>query len=182
MVSVMLGQQFVATEKADGTSTTVYKHDGHFGVCTRNWEIRKVGESGMQRNAMWQLAERYDLESKLPEGIAIQWETVGPKIQKNPLGLKRMEPYVFDVWFIGPRRYGSWTEMVAVAETLGLPTVRLVEHGAIFDFDSESLRLYAEGTYPSGKQREGVVIRPVEPQFVNGERLSFKVVNLKYKE
>lgn len=29
---------------------------------------------------------QHNLEERLPEGFAIQWETCGPKIQGNPMG------------------------------------------------------------------------------------------------
>jgi nucleoside-triphosphatase THEP1 len=50
------------------------------------------------------------------------------------------------------------------------------------DKSTECLREIAEGTYQSGVQREGIVIRPVREMRVEGQRLSFKVVNLLYKE
>ena len=41
----------------------------------------------------------------------------------------------------------------------------------------------AEGKYTSsGKTREGLVFRPMKEEFVNGERTSFKVINLMYKD
>ena len=46
----------------------------------------------------------------------------------------------------------------------------------------EELRKYAEGLYPDAGQREGVVIRPMKEVLLNGERVSFKVINLKFKD
>jgi glyoxylase-like metal-dependent hydrolase (beta-lactamase superfamily II) len=63
-----------------------------------------------------------------------------------------------------------------------LPVVDLVEVGETFDLsDDEALRRYAERTYPNGATAEGVVIRPTQEMQVNGERLSFKVINLLYR-
>src|SRR5690606_30705445 len=64
------GQPYYITEKADGSSTTAYKYKGHFGVCSRNWELERD-----ENNGYWQIAIRYNLEENLPEGYAIQWET-----------------------------------------------------------------------------------------------------------
>jgi hypothetical protein len=66
---------------------------------------------------------------------------------------------------------------------LEIPTVGVVEFGNEFHAGSDDdLRKRAEGVYTeSGKQREGIVIRPLTEMQVNGERLSFKVLNLNYK-
>jgi len=40
----------------------------------------------------------------------------------------------------------------------------------------------AEGNYKAGKVREGLVFRPMKEQIINGERLSFKVINLMFKD
>ena len=73
--------------------------------------------------------------------------------------------------------------MLAVAQFLDLPMVELVEVGASFDLqDDEALRRYAERTYTNGATAEGVVIRPMKETQVNGERLSFKVINLLYRD
>jgi hypothetical protein len=63
---------------------------------------------------------------------------------------------------------------------LKMPTVEPAGSG-IFDMDDEQLRKFAEGLYPNGRQREGVVIRSNLARF-EGQQISFKVINLLYKE
>lgn len=72
------------TEKLDGTSFTCYKYNGHFGVCSRNWEL-----TPSNTNLYWNIASEYEMEKIVPEGYAIQGEIIGPKIQGNPYKLQR---------------------------------------------------------------------------------------------
>jgi RNA ligase (TIGR02306 family) len=178
MVGALVGQPFYATVKADGSSGTVYwDDDGVVRACSRNFELKDRPDT-----VVWQLVRKYDLaRHSLP--LALQFELVGPGIQKNRLGLKEMDLRLFNVWRIDQRRYLDFDEMLAVAQSLGLPMVELVEIGASFDLqDDEALRHYAERTYANGATAEGVVIRPMQETQVNGERLSFKVINLLYRD
>ena len=178
LVQSMRGKPFYCTVKADGTSVTVYRHEGHFGVCSRNWEMKET-----DGNALWQLAKRYRLSYTLPEGMALQFEGVGPGIQGNPMGLAELEARLFNVIYIDERRYGSAAELLQAATSLDIPTVWIESYGGILDASDDSLQRRAEGTYLNGRQREGIVIRSLEsfPLFAP-DRPSFKVINLLYKE
>ncbi|MFZ1554149.1 MAG: RNA ligase family protein [Anaerolineae bacterium] len=178
MIEALIGQPFYATVKADGSSGTIFwDDDGVVRACSRNFEL-KDGPT----TAVWQLVRKYDLaRHRLP--IALQFEIVGPGIQKNALGLKEVDLRLFNVWRIDQRRYLDFDDMLAVAQSLGLPMVELVEIGDSFGLkDDEALRQYAERTYTNGATAEGVVIRPMKETRVNGERLSFKVINLLYRD
>ena len=89
---------YVATEKLDGTSCTIYYRDGEFGVCSRNLNLKET-----DGNKLWELARRYEIEFKLKQAtdnyinlcelglldvfsakfnqIAIQGEVIGEGIQ-----------------------------------------------------------------------------------------------------
>jgi hypothetical protein len=151
--------------------------DGALRACSRNFELKERPDT-----AAWQLVAKYDLaQQRLP--LALQFEIVGPGVQKNRLGLRELDLRLFNVWHIEQRRYLDFADMLAVAQSLGLPAVDLVEVGEAFDLrDDEALRRYAERTYPNGATAEGVVIRPTQEIQVNGERLSFKVINLLYRD
>lgn len=187
MIDMLRGKPFYATVKADGSSATAYWHEGHFGCCSRNWELKDT-----PNNAIWSIAKQYSLEDRLqklcnkqfPNGLALQWETVGPGIQNNPLGLKQIEPRLFDIYDIGERKYFNNTVMSILDDLIGLPVVEVLNFSMPFLFNNdEELRQYAEGEYPNGHEREGVVIRASDGLYLStGERISFKVINLKYKD
>lgn len=177
MIHALKGHPFYATVKADGSSATAYRRGEHFGVCSRNLELQEF-----EGNALWKLAYQYDLPNRLPDGIAIQWETVGPGIQKNPLGLKEVSALAFSAFNFDKREYLSFDDFLELCSQIGIPTVEVIAVGTEFNMDSDQLRTFAEGLYPSGKQREGVVIRPLQEMQVGNERLSFKVINLLYKD
>ena len=177
MVKIMRGIPFYATAKLDGSSGTMFKHDGHFGVCSRNLELKESDS-----NIFWRCARPY-IES-LPNGMAVQFEAVGPGIQKNPAGFDKVQPRAFNIFSIDERRYQDADEFLSLCEALAIPAVELLSRDTPFVFYDESLRRYAEGVYPNGRQREGVVIRPMrEMQLpLTGDRVSFKALNLLYKE
>lgn len=174
MLEAIKGQPYYITVKVDGMSSTAFRYKDHFGVCSRNLEI-KDGP-----NAIWNVVRRYQLQERLPEGLAVQWETVGPGIQKNPLGLKEVDGYVFQVWDINEKCY--LPRNLDTRHFLDMPWVQLMKTGDSFDYTGDELQKMAEGAYSNGKQREGIVIRPQTEQAVMFERLSFKVINLLYKD
>ena len=179
MIEALKGQEFYSTVKADGSSGTIYKTDEHFGVCSRNLELKEDCN-----NAFWRLAHKYDLLKKLPNDYAIQFEVVGPGIQKNRLELSTIDMRVFNVWDCKERYYLDFHDAFKFAESLCLPFVEIIDEDKIFNFTSdEQLRKHAEGKYRGTKNdREGIVFRPMKENIVNGERLSFKVINLNYKD
>jgi len=180
MIAAIAGRKYYATEKADGSSGTVYifKNE-HFGVCSRNLELKDDG-----KNAFWEMVKRYKIIDKLPNDYAIQFELVGPGIQKNPLKLPELDIRVFNVWNIRERRYLDIEDAIELAcGNMDLPWAEIIDYDKTFLFSSdEQMRKYAEGKYPNGGDREGVVIRPMKETMVNGERLSFKIINLNYKD
>jgi RNA ligase (TIGR02306 family) len=176
IVQTLVGKPYVSTVKYDGTSCTVYKHEGHFGVCSRNWEM-KPGP-----NVYWKMAEKYELEKWIPEDTAYQFEIIGPSIQSNPLGLKDNEIRLFAMWDINGRVFYSVEDMDTNTLSVGIPYVEIVESGDAFPtLGDDELRSLAEGYYPNHKPREGIVIRSMA-EMTTDNRLSFKVVNPLYKD
>lgn len=182
MVNSLVGMQFYATEKADGTSATIFmREDDNFGCCGRNWEYRES-----DRNAMWKIAKTYNVFETMKEMggyLAFQFEVVGPGIQKNPMGLQKIEPRLFNIYDIRERFYYDAEDLFDIAEMMKFPVARKVMWNEKFRVeDISQLQRYAEGFYDSGKPREGIVLRPMQETIVAGERLSFKVINLDYKD
>lgn len=54
------GERFYVTEKLDGCSFTAYVNDGKFGVCSRNWELRRPGGGKWEK-----LCEKFSLRRKV---------------------------------------------------------------------------------------------------------------------
>jgi len=127
VVRAMVGKRCYATVKCDGTSQTlVWRTDdtvdapGLHGY-SRNWELAPEPNS-----LPFALFERYGLAERLSQlgrNIAIQFETVGPGIQKNPMRLSEQDMRVFTVQDLDENRRLSATEMRALCDELGVPMV-----------------------------------------------------------
>ena len=115
--------------------------------------------------------------------ITVQGEWAGPGIQKNRLKLKEGNWFVFTALLDGKRV--SLDSLLKIAEILKVDTVMIEERG--YDLPSkyptgEALLKRAEGQYPNGGAKEGIVIRPVNPVYSEKLRapLSLKAVSNKY--
>ncbi|MFI0477794.1 MAG: RNA ligase family protein [Candidatus Rhabdochlamydia sp.] len=173
LVDSLVGKPWYMTEKADGSSTTAFRWKGEFGVCSRNLELVRNPDNGY-----WKVAEKYKVEENLPEGIAIQWETCGPGIQSNPMGLKDIDGFMFSAYNIEEKRYLTFKELRDLSIKIKFPMIRLIEWG--YCFIKDGLELRGEGVYLNGKQREGVVIRSQENY--GYAPISFKVINLGFEK
>ena len=179
----LVGQACFISEKYDGSSLTIYHNDGHFGVCTRNWE--KKEDYNM---ASWQIVKRYELKEKIPQygNVALQMELIGPGVQKNCLKLTEIDVRVFDAFDIDAQEYFNLMVARQITEEIGMAFVKtakdISDDITYKDYTDEELRQMADGNYiESDNPREGIVIRPTKTTRVDGRKLSFKVVNLRYK-
>jgi RNA ligase (TIGR02306 family) len=174
LINMLEGKPYYITEKCDGSSTTAYRYKGHFGICSRNLELVRNVDNGY-----WQVALKYNLEELLPEGYALQWETCGPGIQSNPMGLKEIDGYAFSAYKIDEHRYLDGTEFKLFCYELNFPTVCLLAWSIEEGFSSVGIEILGEGNYANGKPREGVVVRSME-NLRGHAPISFKVINLGY--
>lgn len=173
---------YYISTKMDGTSVTMYWKDGKFGVCGRNYEYEDNDKC-----AMWRYAHEHFIEERLSEchitDVAIQGEFCGAGIQKNRLKLIKPEWYVFTVIDLKTRRRYSLSDMQDLCKKIGLVMVPIEELGEEFPYGSiEELLERAKGKYDSGMNKEGIVIRPIEPVYskiIEGP-LSMKVLNNEY--
>lgn len=172
LVEQLGGMKYYITEKADGSSTTAYRYKGEFGLCSRNLELERN-----ENNGYWKVAAKYKVEERLPEGVALQWETIGPGIQSNPHGLTDIDGLAFTAYNIDEHRYFTFKELKDLCKTIEFPMCKIVAEGD--SFSSQGIELLGEGTYDNGKQREGVVVRSQEN--VGTLPISFKVINLEYE-
>ena len=186
------GKDVYATEKADGTFYTAVHHNNEVRVCSRQQELNE-GDA----DVYWRITHRLGIVDKLKKyyadhnvNIGIQGEICGQGIQKNRLGLKQDELFVFNVWNIDEQRYYSFEDFKQICGELGLKTVRIIWEGK-FDFTLDELIIMAKGKYlNTNTNREGIVIRPKEECIsetvlnysaeLRG-RMSFKVINVEYQ-
>lgn len=187
MVALMHTGPWYATEKADGTSATAYVDDAGLHVCSRNWELKEFTESG-GKNVYWAAARRYGLE-RLPQGVALQFEVVGPGVQGNPMGLAELEARAFTLRDTKSHRYMPLADLLNACSVLNMPMALILGDSATWAprashingrglpvFTDDELRKLAEIKYPNGKHGEGIVIRALDSAW------SFKVINLKYQD
>jgi len=174
LVDALDGKPYYITEKADGSSTTAFKLDGRFGLCSRNWEL-----SYSATNGYWKVCDKYKVQQRLPDGYAIQWETCGPGIQKNRMGFTEIDGLMFSAYNIKEHKYLDMAEMIDLSQKIGFPRVKLLDFGAAFN--KENVEILGEGKYlASGQEREGVVVRSQQNLIEDHSPISFKVINLNY--
>jgi len=180
LIGELQGKPYYITTKMDGTSGIVYFIDGKIGCCSRNKEI-KDEESALY----WTPVYKYGLKEKLihyGNNIVLTGEICGPGIQKNRLRLPAVEWYVFDVKDWDSGAYFPYDEAVNICAGFGVPVVPLEERGEQFSYSLEMLLEKARGKYPSGLDKEGIVVRDL----LHPKAISFKVLNndalLKEKE
>ena len=178
-------EDYIST-KMDGSSHSISLDEEGFHVTGHNYEYRDDGKS-----AFYELVKRDGIEDKVrqfyeSEGfkvLTIQGELCAPGIQQNRLRLTRPEWYVFTIRVDGNRV--GLKRMQEICKTLELEMVPIEEIGTDLPAKYptvEALLERAEGNYPNGGKKEGIVIRPTEPIYCEriSTDLSMKVVSNKY--
>ena len=174
LIDDLTGKPYYIATKMDGTSCTIYFNNGQVGVCGRNKEYKETTTSGY-----WKLAHLYKIPEKLTglgKNIALQGEYCGEKIQKNRLKLQKPKFFIFNVYDIDTATYYNYRDFRDIIAHLGLETVPVEEEGESFNYSLDELLEKANGKYPSGLDKEGIVIRSQE-NAEDGKFLSFKVIN-----
>ena len=170
---------FYVTEKLDGTSASYYRMNGHFGVCSRNMELRDGG------TCYWMMARHFGIDTWLPEGMVVQGEIIGPGVQSNPLKQPVMALYVFNVYDLRNEKYLDYGDLVDFCMPVHPLLVPLIDDNYTLPADIDTLLAYADGISelcPVARSlyREGIVVRSKKEALYNGERLSFKAVSNQY--
>lgn len=180
------GLGYYITTKMDGSSHSVAIDEKGFHVTGHNYEYKDDGKSHF-----YELVKRENIQEKMTkffkendlESFVIQGEFCAPGIQSNRLKLVKPEWYVFTIYINGKRL--GLAKMKGICNILGLETVPVEEIG--MDLPSkystvEDMLKRAEGDYPNGGPKEGIVVRPTEPvhNYRISAPLSMKVINNKY--
>ena len=172
------GEKFYITEKIDGTSATFYKHEGYFGCCSRNLDLKET-----EGNTHWKIARQLKLEEIIPDGFVLQGEIAGEGIQGNPLKLKGNKLFVFSVYDINN---GEFVSLLDCAWLKGLDTVPVVDKEFTLNHSVDELIAMADAPSALNKdaKREGIVIRPLieQREIIGGseQRFSFKCISNEY--
>lgn len=186
LINEFTGLKYYISTKMDGSSHSISIDEDGFHVTGHNYEYKDDGNSDFYK-LVNERGYKEKLEAfKAKEGLetlTVQGELCAPGIQQNRLKLKKPEWYVFTVIENG-KRVGL-DRLLEVCKELDFTTVPIEE----VDTDLpakyptvEALLERADGDYPNGGKKEGIVIRPVEPVFSTniGAELSMKVVSNKY--
>ena len=182
------GVRTVITEKLDGFSSTFYFNEGEFGVCSRTLDLLED-----DKNTYWQMARKYDIESKLRKlgrNIALQGETIGAGIKKNKYGFEDSEKdlRLFNIYDIDKAEYVGFLEFTELARQLEIPTVPVIDDNFVLIDNIDKLVELSRGRSVLNPKvhREGVVIKGFEEVSDGGERLSLKAISpdflIKYDE
>ena len=186
LIQAFAGLEYYISTKMDGSSHSIGIDEDGFHVTGHNYEYADDGASSfyelVKARGYREKAESFAAQEGL-KTLTIQGELCAPGIQRNHLRLLKPEWYVFTVRENG-KRVGL-NRMLQVCDALGM------EHVPIEEVDTdlpsryptvEALLERADGEYPKGGKKEGIVIRPTEPIFcpLISASLSMKVVNNKY--
>ena len=186
LIQAFAGLEYYISTKMDGSSHSIGIDENGFHVTGHNYEYKDDGASSFYelvkargyREKMEVFAKRENLTT-----FTVQGELCAPGIQQNRLRLIKPEWYVFTIRENG-RRVGL-LRMLEICDLLGLEHVPIEEVG--MDLPSkyptvEALLARADGDYPKGSKKEGIVVRPTEPVFcpLISASLSMKIVSNKY--
>lgn len=179
-----LDQEWVATEKLDGSSMTVYFNDGKLGVCSRNFDIdiEKNPDNAFVATAI-KTNVLVALE-RLGCNFAVQGELCGPGIQKNRYRLSEHKFFVYDIWDIDYQRYLDFHSYHLIFNTLAnccdidiVPTI--INEINLKDVPVSKILSLAEGESDLNKtEREGLVFKTVD--YYRGQVVSFKAISNKF--
>ena len=178
--------EYYISTKMDGSSHSVSVDENGFHVTGHNYEYKDDGNSPfyelVKSIGLQQKMESFAVENGL-KAFTIQGELCAPGIQKNRLKLTKPEWYVFTIRENGKR--AGLKRMLEICDRLQLNRVPIEEVGIDLPRkypNIEALLERADGNYPNGGKKEGIVIRPTEPVYCERicAELSMKVVSNKY--
>lgn len=159
---------YEVTMKLDGTSCTIFRWDDELRVCSRNLELKVNDEN--KDNTLVAMALK--IGDRIPNGVAVQGELMGPGIQGNREGFKEHRFFVFDMFSIVDHHYFSTKYCRYMCETLGLDHVPVLGVDWTAPESVDAGLAVAEGASINHKIREGLVWKCNEdPSF------SFKTIS-----
>jgi RNA ligase (TIGR02306 family) len=186
LIQAFAGLEYYISTKMDGSSHSISIDEDGFHVTGHNYEYKDDGSSSfyclVNERKYRDALERF-VKISGNKTVTVQGEFCAPGIQQNRLRLTKPEWYVFTIRENG-KRVGL-ERMKAICTACGFNMVPIEEIGT--DLPSkyptvEALLERADGEYPNGGKKEGIVVRTTEPVYNDyiGGPLSMKVVSNKY--
>jgi RNA ligase (TIGR02306 family) len=159
---------YEVTMKLDGSSCTIFRWEGELRVCSRNLELKINDEN--KDNTFVAIALK--IGDKIPNGLALQGEVMGPGIQGNREGFAEHKFFVFDVFDIQKHEYLSPFDRRTLCLNLDLEHIPVWSRSYKAPESVEEGLALAEGPSINHKIREGLVWKCNEdPSF------SFKTIS-----
>lgn len=186
LIDAFAGLEYYISTKMDGSSHSICIDEDGFHVTGHNYEYKNDDSSAFYRlvneRGYRDILERFAKISG-DNTVTVQGEFCAPGIQQNRLRLTKPEWYVFTIRENG-KRVGL-ERMKNICRACGFNMVPIEEIGT--DLPSkyptvEALLERADGEYPNGGKKEGIVVRTTEPVYNDtiGGPLSMKIVSNKY--
>lgn len=186
LIQAFAGLEYYISTKMDRSSHSICVDEDAFHVTGHNYEYKDDDSSAFYRlvnERKYKAALERFAKISGDQTVTVQGEFCAPGIQQNRLRLSRPEWYVFTIRENG-KRVGL-ERMKEICRACGFNMVPIEEVGT--DLPSkyptvEALLERADGEYPNGGKKEGIVVRTTEPVYseIIGGPLSMKVVSNKY--
>jgi RNA ligase (TIGR02306 family) len=162
---------YEVTLKLDGSSCTIFRWEGELRVCSRNLEL-KINDENRDNTFV---AMALKVGDRIPNGVAIQGELMGPGIQGNRESFKDHKFFVFDVFNMFTNLYVSPIARREVCKQLNLEHVPVLYQVSAAPASVDAGLAIAEGPSITHKIREGLVWKCNEdPSF------SFKTISTQF--
>lgn len=186
LLNEFANKEYYISTKMDGSSHSIGVDENGLHITGHNYEYKDDGSF-----AFYNLVKERQLNEKVLsyyknsnlDTLVIQGELCAPGIQRNRLKLIKPEWYVFTIIEDGERV--GLDRMLDICNELDMKHVPIEERE--YDLPSkypniESLLLRADGDYPNGGKKEGIVVRTTKPEYCEliCAPLSMKVINNNY--
>jgi len=178
-------ESWVATEKLDGTSMTVYiDKNGTFGISSRNLDLTES-----ESNTFWRVANALDLRKKMSDfmfvnklnTLTLQGELIGEGIQKNKYKLKGQTVKFFRAFDQEVYEFYPYETFLDMMKTMKLETVPIIDLDFKLPDKYEDAIPMADGVSAlCDTPREGIVFVARNPSHNDSGRLSFKIISNKF--
>ena len=144
---------YEVTLKLDGTSCTIFRWEDELRVCSRNLELKVNDEN--KDNTLVAMALK--VGHRIPNGVAVQGELMGPGIQGNREGFKEHRFFVFDIYDIDNQFYIDSISRQVACNDYGMDMVPVIDPRAAAPASVDAGLAMADGPSITHKIREGLV-------------------------